>query len=642
MARRESVNVQMAHLAARYERLESENLGLRGKLRAAVREKEQATRHARSLEQVVQSLRAALAKAQAALRELQHLHFGHSSERGPVPGTAQPDGAAAPPPAPVPEPGGAPPGQAEVPPRPTGNKRGAQAGHPGHGRRIITCLPHVTEVRTLPEEQRRCPICGKPYQPVRGWFARSLLLDWTVQVFYHLYLRQRYRRSCDCAGAPKVLTAPPPPKVIGKGLLEARAIARVCVEKFWMGHPLHRILRALALEVPTLPLSGGGLTSTLKALLPLLEPLYWAIRQRVREQTLVSADETTATVLAADADQASDDGAAPDPDAEDDDLALAAREPHRPRWWTWAFKVKDAVAFTVTQHRNTAAVCAFFGWNPQHPPSAPLLILLTDCYSVYKTLARLGWVVAAYCWAHVRRKFVEAARTEDAPAVTRWAEHWRQLIATLYALAHARRQAAAGSAAWQAADQTLREHAATLRTAAERELQEHELQTHPLQPRQTKALRTLLRHWAGLTLFLDHPEVPLDNNEMERILRNTVLGRKNYLFFGSPWAAHLAEMLWSILATAVLNGFNPLTYLTAYLQACAELGGRPLAGPALARFLPWQARAADRATWSQPLPAPPPTAFVPNTPAPRRRHRPCPRPVPAGAAAPAPAEVDTS
>ena len=641
MAGRESANVQMAHWAARCARLESENKELQRQSRGAARESERLARRVATLEHLVQSLRASLAKAQAALRELHHLHFGHSSERGPVPGTGQPAQAQAATPPAEPQPGAV-RQEAPAPPPPKDRRRGAQPGHPGHGRRIVEHLPHVTELRTLPEEQRRCPHCGEPYAPVPGWVARSLLLDWTVQVFYHVYLRQRYRRTCPCVGPARVLTAPPPRKVIGKGLLEARAIARVCVEKFWLGHPLHRILRGLSLEVPALPVTQGGLTGTLKALQPLLEPLYLAIRQRVREQTLAAADETTATVLPGDAKQAEAPAAEGEPSPPTEPDGPGQPRPHRAHWWVWAFKAKDAIAFAATQRRNTQAVFTFFGWNPNNPPPLPLLILLTDCYSAYKTLARLGWVVPAYCWSHVRRKFLEAARSENSPDIRTWAEHWRQQIATLYTLNAARHQAATDPAAAAAADQALRTHAASLHAAAEGELSAHQSHDIALQPRQLKALQTLIRHWAGLTLFLDHPEVPMDNNEMERILRGPVVGRKNYFFFGSPWSAHLAEMLWSILATAALHGFNPLSHLTAYLQACADNGHQPPTGAALARFLPWRANPADRASWSQPLAAPPPGAVVPRTPAWRRRPRACTRPAPVSPHTSAPQEVNSS
>jgi hypothetical protein len=276
------------------------------------------------------------------------------------------------------------------------------------------------------------------------------------------------------------------------------------------------------------------------------------------------------------------------------------------------------VAFLLRQHRDEQVPFAFFGWDKDKgAPAQPLVILISDCYVVYQALA--GWVVNAWCWAHLRRRFIKAARDEATAGVARWAENWRQRIRRLYDLHAARRKAL--PAAWAAADQALRAHVASMRATAERQLQDS-----ALLPAQRAVLDSLIAHWPGLTLFLDHPEVPLDNNELERILRGPVVGRKNFLFFGSIWSARLAEMLWSILATAARNGLNPLTYLTAYLQACADNGGRPLAGAALQRFLPWAVSAEDRTTWAAPPPPVLQRPFALRTPAPRRRVRPCQRP----------------
>ncbi len=179
MGRRESSDIERADLVARTAELEAENRAPRRHDQASVREKERLERRVGALEQTVSSLRAALAKARAASRTPRHLRFGRGSERGAVPGSE-----------PVAAPEAEQPASAEVPPaetgpRPAGRRRGAQPGHTGHGRRVPPDLPHVTHVCTLPEEQRRSEVCGKPYQPVPGWYARSVLLDWTVQVFDH-------------------------------------------------------------------------------------------------------------------------------------------------------------------------------------------------------------------------------------------------------------------------------------------------------------------------------------------------------------------------------------------------------------------------------------------------------------------------
>ena len=77
------------------------------------------------------------------------------------------------------------------------------------------------------------------------------------------------------------------------------------------------------------------------------------------------------------------------------------------------------------------------------------------------------------------------------------------------------------------------------------------------------------------------------NNVSERALRTPVVGRKNYYGSHAEWSAHLAARGWTLTATAERHGLEPLTYLTDYLTACAQAGGKPLEGQALDQFLPW-------------------------------------------------------
>ena len=88
----------------------------------------------------------------------------------------------------------------------------------------------------------------------------------------------------------------------------------------------------------------------------------------------------------------------------------------------------------------------------------------------------------------------------------------------------------------------------------------------------------------------------MDNNTAERAERGPVVGRKNYYGSGAVWAGQLAALLFSLLQTLCLWKLNPRAWLTAYLTACAEAGG---AAPAdVARFLPWNLSAAERARWA--------------------------------------------
>ena len=117
---------------------------------------------------------------------------------------------------------------------------------------------------------------------------------------------------------------------------------------------------------------------------------------------------------------------------------------------------------------------------------------------------------------------------------------------------------------------------------------------------QQKVLSSLHNHWDGLTVFVTRPEVAMDNNTAERILRNPVVGRKNYYGSGSVWSAHFAALMFSVLQTLLLWGLNPHHWLSAFLQACAESGGQSPAD--LSPFVPWQMSAERREVLSRPLP----------------------------------------
>ena len=100
-----------------------------------------------------------------------------------------------------------------------------------------------------------------------------------------------------------------------------------------------------------------------------------------------------------------------------------------------------------------------------------------------------------------------------------------------------------------------------------------------------KVLTSLQAHWPGLTLFADHPQIPMDNNGAERAIRPGTIGRKNYYGSASKWSAHLLALMLTLLQTLVLHRINPRGYLRAYRDACARYGSK--APPHLEPWLPW-------------------------------------------------------
>jgi hypothetical protein len=99
-----------------------------------------------------------------------------------------------------------------------------------------------------------------------------------------------------------------------------------------------------------------------------------------------------------------------------------------------------------------------------------------------------------------------------------------------------------------------------------------------------EAIRYALRHWQGLVLFLDDGRIEPDTNVIERAIRPIALGRKNALFAGSDGGAHHWAIVASLVATAKLNGVEPLAWLTDVLERMVS--GRAKAHE-LERLLPW-------------------------------------------------------
>jgi transposase len=611
-----SARAQTTRLAARNVVLEAENAGLRASdelLRARVVElgarNDQLTARVAELEAQNACLQASQAEARAAAADLQarldteaakavtlaHLLFGRSSEKarmGPAgsgcgldpdedaDADPEPDGedcdagqgsdphedcepdAGADPAAPADEQigPGEPDGQFPAEPKPC---RGQRRGSRGHGRRDYSHLPARHETHEVAESKRLCPTCLAPYARLGEEVSQQL--DWLVTLVVVIHHRLTYRRTCQCPQAKKVLTAPVPPKPIRKGLFTSQFLARVLVDKYVHGLPLNRIGAMLAHD--GLDIAQGTLVGALTRVCDLLAPLEAAIRARNAAAGHLHVDETSWWVFA----------------------QVDGKKTHR--WWLWVFVAEDTIVYRVEQSRSYAALKAHLGIDGSltQLPEGRQLLLSSDFYAVYQSFSTVGGVHALWCWAHIRRRFVRAGAAH--PDLREWADKWLGLIGALYAAHDAflaatdddqRRDAQARlAAAVSVIDDTRKEDAADA----------------SLNPAAHKVLATMNREWDGLTRHLQFPQIGLDNNAAERALRGPVVGRKNYYGSWSEASATLAARAWTITATLRQAGINPLTYLAAYLDACARNGGKPPEGEALEGFLFWSASPQDLAQW---------------------------------------------
>jgi len=150
-------------------------------------------------------------------------------------------------------------------------------------------------------------------------------------------------------------------------------------------------------------------TGGLKRLVPLLEPIYEGLLERNARSTYRQADETRWLVF------------------------VEQEGKHGYRWWLWAFLGEDTVVFRIAPTRSHEV-------PEQHYPQDVRAFLMVDRYSAYQAMVqvKLGVVILAFCWAHVRRDFVEVGK--GWPELADGALSWLRRIREIYRLNRQRRK----------------------------------------------------------------------------------------------------------------------------------------------------------------------------------------------------------
>ena len=152
-------------------------------------------------------------------------------------------------------------------------------------------------------------------------------------------------------------------------------------------------------------------------------------------------------------------------------------------------------------------------------------------------------VTLAFCWTHARRYFFEFHASTQSPI----AAEALARIAQLYGIeAEIRGQPAA-------VRQSVRQAKSRPLIEAVHDWLNAQLPRISKGSDLAKAMRYTLRHWAGLTLFLDDGRIELDTNTVEREIRRIPLGRKNALFAGNDAGAEHWALMATLIASAKLN-----------------------------------------------------------------------------------------
>ncbi|MGH8697533.1 MAG: IS66 family transposase [Burkholderiales bacterium] len=407
----------------------------------------------------------------------------------------------------------------------------------GHGPTAQPSLSAVEVVHELADADRTCPQCGGTLTEMKGQTEDAEEIT-VIERRFVLATHRRKKYRCACNGC--VDTAPGPLRLAARPDRRGRRYApdfavEVAAGKYLDHLPLERQARIMARE--GLTIESQTLWDQLDALASVLQPTYEALRRHVLTAPVVGADETWWRLLGS---------------------------PEKKRWWAWSVARDDAVTYTILASRSHEAARQVL--NGYHG------IVVADGYGAYDALARAGpGFTLAHCWAHVRRKFVEAQPHYPAPCA-----EVLELIGQLYGVERA------APAPAPAATEEVRTGALELRAGRRREESTPIVEAIRIWAYQQlvlpesslgKAIAYMRGLWPGLTRFLTDARIPLDNNATERGLRGMVLGRKNHYGSRSQRGTEVAALFYSLIESAKLCGVEPKAYLLRATHAALASPG---------------------------------------------------------------------
>ena len=397
---------------------------------------------------------------------------------------------------------------------------------PARGKRsaLPSELARVDVVHDVPAAERTCP-CGTPMVEIGEDVSEQLdLVPMQVRVLRHI--RKRY----GCPGSAHApITAPLPPQPLPKSNASADLLAMLLVVKFIDGLPLARFEAVLARHGVTVP--RQTLARWVIGAAGVLQPLLNLMRDALLEGAFLHVDETVVQVL-------KEAGKAPTSNS-----------------YMW-----------VQTGGPPGRPVVVFDYDPSRGGQVPVRLLhdyrgyvMTDGYAGYNELARTDGIEQLVCWAHVRRRFVEAVKVQ--PKGKRGlADEAVALIGKLYGVERDYKDA--GDEARLLARQL---HSVPALAALRAWLDKTLPGVTPKSALGT-ALSYLRDYWPRLTRYTERGDLPIDNNRAENAIRPFVIGRKAWLFSDTVAGANASAVIYSVLETAKANGVEPYTWLRRVLR----------------------------------------------------------------------------
>ena len=186
--------------------------------------------------------------------------------------------------------------------------------------------------------------------------------------------------------------------------------------------------------------------------------------------------------------------------------------------------------------------------------------VLTDGYSSYKShLEKKKGIKLAHCWAHARRKFIEVQKSAPLD------KDCEKVLGLMEELFKIEREATTYEKLKELRQKKSKKVLKKLLTVYEEILPEARVESHL-----RKAIDYSLKRWKGLTLFLEDERIPLTNNEAERALRQSVMGRKNFHGSRTQRGAKTAEILYTVIESCKKVELDPKDYMLMAVKNSIE------------------------------------------------------------------------
>lgn len=394
-------------------------------------------------------------------------------------------------------------------------------------------LPVTTHVYELSEAERACAGCGQERIDIGS--EESWQVEYVPGHFERIqHVRKKYACPyCERQGeSPQITAAKKLETVIDKGLAGPGLLAYIVTSKFADYLPLYRLEDIF--ERQGFEISRATQSVWCGDVADVVEPLYGLMAEGVRASHVVATDDTIQPMLRTD-------------------------KTAKARMWIY---VGDAAhpynVFDFTLDRSRDGPLRFLAEYDQ--------VLVADAYGGYNGVVTNNQITRAGCWAHLRRKMIDAEKT--APEIAREAV---ERVRVLYRI---ERQAEKMTTEERLALRQ-KESAPLLAELRQRLLtwKEQLLPRHPM----AEAIHYALSQWNELNVFVTDGAIPIDNNVSEREMKRIVLTRKNSLFVGNERGGRTAAILASLTSTCRRHDIDPQLYLTQLLVNLPFVPRRQLA-----------------------------------------------------------------